>query len=93
MQIDSTSAMTQTQAHMRKMDGSGKGSGMREMMQSLSDEDKTFVREQMSTMSAEDRQSFKNDLLTMDSSSITSYLESLRSSPAEMLTNAIDLYA
>ena len=93
MQIDSTSAMTQTQAHMRKMDGSGKGSGMREMMQSLSEEDKTFVREQMSTMSAEDRQNFKNDLLSMDSTSITSYLQSLKSAPVETLTNTIDLYA
>lgn len=93
MQIDSTSAMTQAQTHIRKMDGSGKGSGMREMMQSLSDEDKTFVREQMSTMSAEDRQSLKNDLLSMDSGSIASYLESLRSSPTETLTNTVDLYA
>lgn len=93
MQIDSTSSMTQAQTHMRKMDGSGKGNGMREVMQSLSEEDKTFVREQMATMSNEDRQSFKNDLLSMESSSIASYLQSLRSPIADASLTTIDLYA
>jgi flagellar motor switch protein FliM len=93
MQIDSTNTMAQTQMHMRKMDGSGKGNGMREVMQSLSDEDKSFVREQMETMSSEDRQSFKNDLLSMESSSISSYLQSLRSPLEEASLTTIDLYA
>ena len=93
MQINSTSAMAQTQTHMRKMDGSGQGNGMREVMQSLSEEDKTFVREQMATMGSEDRQSFKNDLLSMDSSSILSYLQSLRTPISEASLTSIDLYA
>lgn len=91
MQINSTSTMTQM--HTQKMDGSGKGNGMREVMQSLSDEDKTFVREQMESMSSEDRQSFKNNLMTMDSTALTSFLESLRSTPTEPSLTAIDLYA
>lgn len=93
MRIDSASAMAQNQTHMKKMDGSGKGNSMREMMQSLSDEDKAFVREQMSTLSTEDRQNFKNDLLGMDSASITSYLQSLKSTSAEASINTLDLYA
>ncbi|MDD3769886.1 MAG: hypothetical protein AB7U44_03230 [Sulfuricurvum sp.] len=93
MQINSMSAMTQTQAHMRKMDGSGQGNGMREVMQSLSEEDKTFVRQQMANLSSEDRQSFKNDLLSMDSSSMASYLQSLKSTPTEASLTTIDLYA
>lgn len=91
MQIDSTSTMTQM--YMRKMDGSGKENGMREVMQSLSDEDKTFVREQMASMSSEDRQNFKNELKTMDSTALTSFLESLRSVPTETSLTTIDLYA
>lgn len=91
MEINSTSTMTQM--HMRKMDGSGKENGMREVMQSLSEEDRTLVREQMASMSSEDRQSFKNNLMTMDSTSLTSFLESLRTTPTETSLTTLDLYA
>ena len=70
------------QMQMRKMDGSGGGQGqggMRDIMQSLSNEDRTTLKEQMSSMSMEDRQSMISQMKQVDSTSMTSeeYAQSL----------------
>ncbi|MDQ1298029.1 MAG: hypothetical protein QG558_568 [Campylobacterota bacterium] len=68
MQVESSGQMQQT--HMRKMDGSG--GGMKEMMQSMSPEDRTAFREQMSSMSEADRKTMKNQMAQMDTSNLSS---------------------
>lgn len=61
--------------HMQKMQGAnggqGKG-GMRDIMQSLSPEDRNTLREQMNSLSQEDRQSMISQLKEVDSSSMSS---------------------
>lgn len=69
MQVESSGQMQQ---HMRKMDGSGQGSGMREMMQSMSPEDRTAFREQMSLLSETDRQTMKDQMAQMDTKNLSS---------------------
>lgn len=72
MQVESSGQPQQT--HMRKMDGSGagQGGGMKEMMQSMSPEDRTAFREQMSSMSEADRKTMKNQMAQIDTSKLSS---------------------
>lgn len=70
MQIDSS-------GQMRKMEGSCQGQGqggggMKEMMQSLSPEDRTTFREQMSSLSETDRQTMKDQMAQMDTKNLSS---------------------
>jgi len=71
MQVESSGQM-----QMRKMDGTGggqgQGGGMKEMMQSMSPEDRTAFREQMSSMSETDRKSMKDQMAQMDTSKLSS---------------------
>lgn len=72
MQVESSGQMQQMQ--MRKMDGTGggQGGGMKEMMQSMSPEDRTAFREQMSSMSEADRKTMKDQMAQMDTSKLSS---------------------
>jgi len=74
MQVESSGQMQQMQ--MRKMDGTGggqgQGGGMKEMMQSMSPEDRTAFREQMSSMSETDRKTMKDQMAQMDTSKLSS---------------------
>ena len=66
-------AMQQTQ--MRKMDGSGGGhgqGGMRDIMQSLSTEDKATLKEQLSSMSKEERMSAVTQMKEVDATTLSS---------------------
>ena len=106
MQVNTSGQMQQTQ--MRKMDGTGggqnQGNGMKDVMQSLSPEDRTAVREQMSNLSEADRKSMKDQLSQIDTESLSSenlaqimfdMLNTLQgSSSMETYTStAIDIYA
>jgi len=106
MQVNTSGQMQQMQ--MRKMDGSGGGqnqnNGMKEIMQSLSPEDRTAVREQIANLSEMDRKSMKDQLSQMDTASLSS--EDLAQTMFDMLktlqnsssvetysSTTIDLYA
>lgn len=69
MQVESS-------GQMRKMDGScqgqGQGGGMKEMMQSMSPEDRTAFREKMSSLSETDRQTMKDQMAQMDTKNLSS---------------------
>jgi hypothetical protein len=67
MQIDPSQ-----QIQMRKMDGSGGSGGMRDIMQSLPQDERSAFREKLSSLSSEDRQSFKADMAAMDKASLAS---------------------
>jgi len=85
MQVGATGQMDQIQ--MRKMDGTGGGqgkggnNGMKDIMQSLSTEDRAALQEQMSTLSTEDRRDMIDQMKQVDSSSMSSedYVDTLLS--------------
>lgn len=87
MQVNTSGQMQQT--HMRKMDGSGggqgQGGGMKEMMQSLSAEDRTAFREQMSSLSESDRKTMKDQMAQLDTKNLSS--DALAQSLITMLTS------
>jgi hypothetical protein len=85
MQVNQSCQMQQTQT--RRMDGSGggQGGGMKEMMQSLSPEDRTAVREQMASLSEADRKTMKDQMSQMDATTLSS--EDLFQSIMSMLTS------
>ena len=64
------------QMQMRKMDGSGggqgQGGGMRDIMQSLSTEDRATMKESLSSMSQEDRMSAVTQMKEVDASVLSS---------------------
>ena len=66
----------QAQTQMRKMDGSGGGQGqkggMKDIMQSLSTEDRTSVQDQLSSMSQDERVSMVNQMKEVDATSMSS---------------------
>ncbi|OHD98685.1 MAG: hypothetical protein A3E21_08530 [Sulfurimonas sp. RIFCSPHIGHO2_12_FULL_36_9] len=73
MQVNSNCSMQQTQ--MRKMDGSGGGQGqggMRDIMQSLSTEDRATLKEQLSSMSQEERMSAVTQMKEVDATVLSS---------------------
>ncbi len=81
MQVNATGEMQQT--CMLKMDGSG--GGMKEMMQSMSPEDRTAIREQMASLSETDRKTMKNQMKQLDSQNLSS--DALAQSLMEMLAS------
>jgi len=82
MHVNSFGAMEQMQTQMRKMDGTGSGQGkggMKDIMQSLSMEDKMAMKSQLSFMSEEDRMAAISEMKTIDKASMNSddYVKSL----------------
>jgi len=82
MQVSSNGAMQQTQMQMRKMDGTGGGQGqggMKDIMQSLSQEDRTALKEKMSSMDQTQRKDAMAQMKQVDKSSMDSqqYTQSL----------------
>jgi len=81
MNVNATGSMEQMQ--LRKMDGSGggqgKGSGMKDIMQSLSAEDQDTLKAQMSSMSMEDRMAMVSQMKEVDKGSMSDedYVQSL----------------
>ncbi|MGE4397228.1 MAG: hypothetical protein AB7D34_07275 [Sulfurimonas sp.] len=72
MDVTSTNQMQQMQ--MRKMDGSGGGhgqGGMRDIMQSLSTDDKNSLIEQLSSMDKEQRMEAVSEMKEIDASAIS----------------------
>lgn len=66
---------TSQQMQIRKMDGSGKGqsqSAMKDIMQSLSSEDRTMLKEKISSLSQADRTSVISQMQQVDSTTMTS---------------------
>ena len=69
-----TSCGSMEQMQMRKMDGSGNGQGqggMKDIMQSLSSEDKTAMKESMSSLSQEDRMAAVTQMKEVDAASLS----------------------
>ena len=78
MTVNSTTSMQQ--AHMYGAGGSGNGNGgMKDIMQSLSPEERTELREQMSSLSIEDRQKAMSQMKEVDQISMSEqdYFQSL----------------
>ena len=82
MTVDSSGSMQQIQ--MRNMYGQGGGQGngngqMKDIMQSLSQEDRTQLRDQMSSLSGQDRQDAIAQMQEVDKSSMSDqdYFQSL----------------
>ena len=73
MQVNSSASMQQTQT--RAMDGSGQGKGgsggMKDIMQSLSTDDRATLQEQMKSMSPEERSSKMSQMKEVDSASMS----------------------
>ncbi|MBV5321209.1 MAG: hypothetical protein JZU62_05955 [Sulfuricurvum sp.] len=107
MEVGTSGQMQQMQ--MRKMDGSGGGqnqnNGMKEMMQSLSSEDRTAVREQIANLSETDRKSMKDQISQIETASLSpedlaqtmfdmlSTLQNPVSSTETDSSTSIDIYA
>jgi len=81
MNVNASGSMEQTQ--LRKMDGSGggqgKGSGMKDIMQSLSTQDQDALKAQMGEMSMEDRMAMVSQMKEVDKASMSDedYVQSL----------------
>ncbi len=61
--------------HMQKMDGSGGGKGqggMKDIMQSLSSEDRSALKDKMGSLSQEDKQSMVSQMKEVDATSMSS---------------------
>jgi len=74
MDVSSAGGVQQMQMQMRKMDGSGGGKGqggMRDIMQSLSTEDKNKMMEQLSTMSQEERSATVAQMKEIDTTTLS----------------------
>ncbi len=74
MNVGATGSMQQMQMHGQGMRGAGKGqgNGMRDIMQSLSPEDRTALRDKMSSLSQTDRQSMISQMKEVDKTSMGS---------------------
>jgi hypothetical protein len=76
MDVNATGYTQQMQTQMRKMDGSGGGQGqsggMRDIMQSLSSEDRDIIKTELSTMSQGERAEMVSQMKQVDSASMTS---------------------
>lgn len=71
MNVNGASSIEQMQ--LRRMDGSGTGQGkggMKEVLQSLSMEDRTTLKEQLSSMNQEDRMAAVSQMKTVDKASM-----------------------
>ena len=75
MNVDSTGSMQQMQQMQMRIGNGGYGQGqgsMKDIMQSLSPEDRTTMKEQLSSMSQEDRVSIISQMKEIDSTSMSS---------------------
>ncbi|MBW6489350.1 hypothetical protein [Sulfurimonas sp.] len=71
MRVNSNCSMQQTQ--MRKMDGSGGAQGgMRDIMQSLSTEDRATLKDQLSSMSQDERIAAITQMKELDATALSS---------------------
>lgn len=93
MNVSGTGAMAQMQQQMQtqKMDGNGQGqgvhkgqgqggaNGMKDIMQSLSPEDRATFSAELQSMNSEQKAAFKDDLKAIDSTNMDSgaYLDAL----------------
>lgn len=101
MDIGSYGSMQQMQ--MRKMDGSGGGQGqggMKDIMQSLSTEDRATLKEQLSSMSQEERMATVSQMKEVDAASMSQkdYMQTLldilnKSNTSEAETEGFSVYA
>lgn len=101
MDVGSCGSLQQMQ--MRKMDGSGRGQGqggMRDIMQSLSTEDRATLKEQLSSMSMQERMSAVGQMKEVDASALSSedYTKALldilnKSNNNEAETDTFSVYA
>ncbi|MDQ1263715.1 MAG: hypothetical protein QG559_716 [Campylobacterota bacterium] len=99
MQVNSNCSMQQTQ--MRKMDGSGGGQGgMKDIMQSLSTEDRAMLKEQLSTMTQEERMATVEQMKAVDATTLSSqdYTQALldllnKNTAEETTTDSFSVYA
>ncbi len=103
MDVSSAGSMQQMQMQMRKMDGSGGGQGqggMRDIMQSLSTEDKNQMMEQLSVMSQEDRSKTVAQMKDIDATTLSEqdYTKALleilnKANTNEVQTEGFSVYA
>jgi hypothetical protein len=104
MDIGIQGQISQYQTQMRKMDGTGgghgKSGGMRDIMQSLSQEDKMTLKEQMQGLSGEDRKSAIEAMKQINKTSTNKdgYIQDLLNAiktvgKDEKLNNNVPLYA
>lgn len=104
MQVNSTDLMQQMQTQTRAMDGSGqgkgKGAGMKDIMQTLSTNDRAAVQEQMISMSPEDRAMMISQMKQVDSTSMSNedYVKTLldmlnQPTASATQTNSFSVYA
>ena len=110
MQVGGVNQGQMIQTQMRKMDGSGGGhgaGGMKDIMQNMSDTDKTAFKDKMSEMTPEAKTAFKDELSAMKDELMAMTPEDLGlalismmdensltiSEPSIMTENSIDLYA
>lgn len=99
MQVGSNCSMQQTQ--MRKMDGSGGGQGgMKDIMQSLSTEDRATLKDQLSSMSQEERMSAVTQMKEVDAGVLSSedYTKALldilnKANSEETVSDGFSVYA
>lgn len=96
MQVGSSQQM-----QMRKMDGSGGNNQMKDIIQSLPQEERAAFREKLSSLSSQDRQSFKTDMTSIDTASLSSQdlskalfdLLATYKKPQTTTNNLVDIYA
>ncbi|MGE0739617.1 hypothetical protein [Sulfurimonas sp.] len=98
MQVNASQNMYQM--HGANGSGNGNNNGMRDIMQSLPQEQRSAFREQLSSLSPEERQSFKTEASAIDKTSLSSeeflknindLLASYQSSQATT-NNLVDIY-
>ena len=71
MEIQSNGTMQQMQ--MRKMDGSGGGQGgMRDIMQSLPEEERASIKEQLGAMTQEEKKAAIEEMKSVDATALSS---------------------
>lgn len=104
MQVNSAASMQQTQTQTRAMDGSGQGKGgnggMKDIMQTLSTDDRAALQEQIISMNPEDKASMVSKMKQVDSASMSSedYIKTLldmfnKSTTNSTQTNSFSVYA
>ncbi len=101
MNVNGAGSMEQMQ--LRRMDGSGTGQGkggMKEMMQSLSMEDRTALKDELSSMNQEDRMDAISQMKAVDKASMNAeeYTQALldildQSSTQDAETDYFSVYA
>lgn len=99
MQVNSNCSMQQTQ--MRKMDGSGGGQGgMKDIMQSLSTEDRATLKDQLSSMSQDERVAAITEMKEVDAATLSSedYTKALldildKANSDETVSDSFSVYA